>query len=232
MVDILDIKGQRLSTILADHCECEHCHIVDRDRNRSKRGYPCPRCGAKGDGGEVYFHIGLRSSIDLMQELYHTPTRHADGSGLSVASHHLAVVVFFCTMVESLIENLLREIMLAQKVPLNLQERLLADNLHTKQRVSKLFPALVDDKWNDAISAAIRAHKGKRIDFKAALDFFLKAVAARNRFLHPPGNKWAIGLDMPRQCLRLTPTLLVLFVWLHNRYVADDRAASPLPAKA
>lgn len=219
-MDITTIKNQRLSTLLTDYCECESCHIVDRDPNRSKRGSPCPRCGVKGDGGEVYFHMGIRSSIDLMQELYHTPSRSGTGLGHLVASHHLAVIVFFCTMVESLIENLLREIMIAQDLPSAVQERLLSDNLTSKQRVDKLFPTLVDEKWNDAISAAIRAHQGKRTDIKAALDFFLKAVRARNRFLHPPGNKWAIGLDMPRQCLRQTPTLLVLFVWLHNRCVA------------
>ncbi len=81
-----------------------------------------------------------------------------------------------------------------------------------------VFPVLAREKWKNVIDAAARAHP--KMDYQGALDFFLKAVSARNRFLHPPDNKWAIGLDMPRQCLRQTPTLLSLFVWMHNRYVA------------
>lgn len=222
MVDILDIKGQRLSTILADYCECHHCHVVDRDPKRSRRGYPCPRCGAKGDGGQVYFHMGVVSVIDLMQEFYHTPSARPSG-GLSVTSHKLAVVVFFCTLVETLLENLLREIMCIQNIPADVQERLLADNLTSKQRVSKLFPILAAEKWKEAVAAAGRAHP--RADYQGALDFFVTAVGARNKFLHPPSNKWAIREDMPRQCIRLAPVLLSLFVWLHNRYIAGDKVA-------
>ena len=214
-MDISKINIQLLSTLIAHHCECGNCHIVDNDSNRQRVGYPCPNCGVKGNGGQTYFHLGIISMINLMQEFYHTKKP----STISVDSHKLAVVVFFCTLVETLLENLLREAMISQKIPGTVQDRLLWDNMTGKQRTEKLFPALFNHTWKQAISEANRAQP--KMDYKVTLNFFLKAVEARNKFLHPPGNKWAIRLDMPRQCLNHTPVLISLFVWLHNRYIAD-----------
>lgn len=213
------IRDQQLSTVIANHCECDNCHVVDRDINRARMGYLCPKCGAKSEGGNTYFHFCILSMIDLMQEFYHTSSKGA--GGLSVDSHKLAVVVFFCTLVETLLENLLREGMCIQKIPGQVQERLLSDNLTSKQRINKLFPALFDDKWQDAISVASRAYP--KMKYNIALSFFIKVVGARNKFLHPPGNKWAIKYDMPSQCLRQTPVLISLFVWLHNHYIVEKR---------
>lgn len=221
MVDIVNIKTQPLSGIIADYCECEHCRIVDRDRDRELVGHPCQHCGAAGRGGQTYFHLGVLSVINLIQEFYHTPSKNSDG--VSVDSHKLAVVVFFCTLVETLLENLLREIMAAKKIDDRIQERLLVDNMTSRQRVEKLFPALAGEKWKAAVAAAERAHP--KMKYQAALEFFVEAADARNKFLHPPGNQWAIGLKMPSQCLRTMPTLLSLFAWLHNRYIAKVEAA-------
>jgi len=215
MVDITEIKDQHLGALIADHCECSFCGIVDRDPERTRVGYPCPNCKREGDGGETYFHLGIVSTINLIQEFYHTPGKH---DLYSVGSHKLAVVVFFCTLVETLLENILRERMCAQKIHGQVQERLLSDNLTSKQRTNKLFPALFNNTWKEAVAKAARAQP--KMDYPGTLDYFLKVVKARNRFLHPPGSKWAIGLDMPRQCLRRIPSLLGLFVWLHNHYVA------------
>lgn len=204
---ITKVKGQNLSTLIANHCECAHCGIVDRDPNRIRVGYPCPHCKKEGDGGETYFHFGILSAINLMQEFHQT----------SKDSHKLAVVVFFCTLVEALLENLIREQMCAQKISGKVQERLLSDNLRSEQRVNKLFPALFNATWKEAVAKAARAHP--KMDYTGTLDFFLKVVKVRNKVLHPPGSRW-IPLDMPQQCLRRTPALLELFVWLHNYYIA------------
>lgn len=215
-MDITKIKDQRLSTRIAAHCECAHCYIVDLDSNRDRVGYPCPHCGIAGDGGQTYFHLGILSMIDLMQEFYHTLPKMS--SAASVDPHKLATVVFFCSLAEALLENIIRERMCMQKIQVPVQERLLSDNLTSKQRTEKLFPVLFSDTWKEAILKAKRAQP--RMDYVGTLDFFLKAVKARNKFLHPPGNRWAIGLNMPGQCLRATPVLLELFVWLHNHYIA------------
>jgi len=222
-IDISRVKDQPLSTLIANHCQCDACDIVDRDPNRAIIGYKCPRCGVKGTGGQTYFHIGILSTINIIQELYHTTT--IKPSINSVNPHKLATVVFFCTLVEALLENLLREHMCAHKIPSDIQERLLADNLTSKQRVTKLFPTIFSDKWETAISKASQSNPQKK--YKVALELFLKAVSARNRLLHPPGNKWAIGIDLPRQCIFHLPTLLDLFVWLHNNYIAKDKITRP-----
>lgn len=218
MVDILNVKRQRLSAVIADYCECESCHVVDRDLDRMQVGQPCQRCGIReGEGGYTYFHMGILSTIDLMQDLYHTPAKSGN-TGLSVESHHLAVVVFFCTFVETLIENLIREIMDDKRLPVEIQEKLLWDNQNTGQRVEKLFPILAGEKWKTAVAAV--SAKNKRPNFEETLKYCREVQQARNKFLHPPGNKWAISLGMAQKCLRQAPVLLELFVRLHNRYIA------------
>jgi hypothetical protein len=70
-MDILEIRDQKLSTLLSFFMICASCKTVDSDINRMEVGYKCPRCGIPSDGGRDYFPMSVHSLIDLMQEFYH-----------------------------------------------------------------------------------------------------------------------------------------------------------------
>jgi len=228
MVDVLDIRGQPLSTLLADFMICQSCRVVDRDQKRMRVGYPCPRCRVSGNGARGYFSISVHSLIDLMQEFYHikderdyhsdkTPVRQQKGN------HRLAVVIFFCTLGEVLLEHFLEHLMLRTGLPRSIQKRLLDDNIFVKQRVEKLFPALTGVRWKVAVRTLT---KGKQLDYLKATEFYEEVVEKRNLFLHQ-GNKWAISKEMPEKCLRQIWPMLNLFVGLHNSYVAGQLVPRP-----
>jgi hypothetical protein len=63
----------------------------------------------------------------------------------------LAVVIFFTTLREVLLNQLLFDLMLVQKIPDKISGLLFSDNLAHKQRLDKLFPSLTGVKWKSAI---------------------------------------------------------------------------------
>jgi hypothetical protein len=220
-MDVLEIRRQRLSTLLADFMICKSCGIVDRDFERMRIGYKCPRCGIPGDGAMAYFPISVDSLIDLMQEFYHLKQEAAPDSEAPVeqkaSNHQLAVVIFFCALAEVLLQFFLEKRMSKMGLQHEIQERLLDDNLFVKQRVQKLFPALTSAKWNKAVEML---SKRVDLDYIETTKFYQRASSARNEFLHR-GNKWAIPQDMPEQCIRHIWPLVCLFVALHNEYIAQ-----------
>ena len=226
MVDLLEIRNQRLSTLLSDFMICLSCGIVDRDQERMKVGHPCPRCRVPGQGARGYFPISVNSLIDLMQEFYHMK-QEADSDEAPIAkqkgNHQLAVVFFFCTLGEVLLENFLKRFMSQGGLSRLIQERLLNDNIFVKQRVEKLFPALTGVRWKVAVKTL---SKGKQLDYVKTTEFYESVVEKRNLFLHK-GNKWAIPKDMPEKCLRQIWSMLNLFVALHNKYVAGQPVSRP-----
>jgi hypothetical protein len=220
MVDVLEIRGQPLSTLLADFMICQSCHVVDRDQERMRVGYPCPHCGVSGNGARGYFSISVHSLIDLMQEFYHMKEEldsHSDEMPVRQqrGNHRLAVVIFFCTLGEVLLAHFLEQLMSHTGLSRSIQERLLNDNIFVKQRVEKLFPALTGVRWKVAVKTLT---KGKQLDYLKATEFYEEVVEKRNLFLHK-GNKWAIPKDMPENCVRQIWPLVNLFVGLHNKYV-------------
>jgi hypothetical protein len=221
MADVLEIRSQRLSTLLADFMICESCGIVDRDHERMRVGYKCPRCGIPGDGASGYFPISVLSLIDLMQELYH-PKQEAAANSAPIeqneGNHRLAVVIFFCALAEVLLQHFLEKRMSKMGLPHEIQDRLLGDNQFVQQRVQKLFPTLTGVKWKKAV-----AMLSERVDlnYSETVEFYQQASSARNKFLHR-GNKWAIPRDMPEQCIRHIWPLVCLFVALHNEYIAQS----------
>ncbi len=221
-MDVLEIRSQRLSTLLADFMICGSCGIVDRDHERIRVGYECPRCGIPGDGASGYFPLSALSLIDLMQEFYHLKQGGAAANSVPVerneGNHRLAVVIFFCALVEVLLQHFLEERMSKMGLPHEIQGRLLDDNLSVKQRVQRLFPTLTGVKWEKAVATL-----SERVDLdysEAAKFYYQQASRARNKFLHG-GNKWAIPQDMPEQCISHIWPLVCLFVALHNEYVAQ-----------
>jgi len=148
---ISEVTRQSLSTLVADFQVCQFCGIVDRDHGRAKVGYPCPNCGERSKGGLEHFGLPIHALINLMQESFHQKPTQSSRLPISGNAHKLAVVIYFCTLGEVLLEHFLRELMDALRLPASVQNRILVDNLFSKERVERVFPSLVGEKWNAVI---------------------------------------------------------------------------------
>ena len=218
---ISDITKQSLSTLVADFHVCQFCGVVDRDHERVKVGYSCPNCSEKSKGGLLHFSLPTPALINLMQESFHQRPTQSNRLPTGANAHKLAVVIYFCTLGEVLLEHFLRELMDALQLPTSVRNRILNDNLSSKERVEKVFPSLVGKKWNAVIK---ELGKTSKLDYEKTVKFYLKVVQARNLFLHR-GNKWTIPEGMPEECMEETWPLINLYVELHNRFVPALYAA-------
>ena len=220
-MDILEIRNQKLSTLLSFFMICTSCKVVDSDINRIEVGYKCPRCGIAGGGGRNYFPTSVHSLIDLMQEFYHLKQVSDIDSEVpniqNESNHQLAVVILFCTLGEVLLQHFLETLMSSMGLSQQIQERLLSDNMFVQQRTQKIFTTLTGAKWNETVGKL----SGKvELNYIETIDFYKHAVEKRNYFLHR-GSKWAIPKDMPENCLRQIWPIVNLFVSLHNEFIAQ-----------
>lgn len=222
MINITEIKDQSLGLILADFYICLDCHMVDRDSNRIMVGHPCSNCGRPGPSGKSYFSLSVHSLIDLMQEFFHKDEIEQSQSTDALYNRisdkknaKIAVVIFFSTLREVLLENLLYDLMIAQHLPNSVCKRLFADSPMHKQRMDKLFPTLVGLTWKKAVNTV---NSMCELDYVELDRFVERVVDARNKFLHK-GNKYVITKNMAEECIRHIWPLLNLHVFLHNEYV-------------
>ena len=115
-MNVPEIK-QSLSTLTSNYLICENCKIVDKNFERIKKGSPCLICDSNSSGGVLYFKISIHILIDLIQEAYHSANLITGVEKLykGESSHDISVIIFFCTLRESLLDNLIRELLNAQK---------------------------------------------------------------------------------------------------------------------
>lgn len=223
-MDITEVRDQELSTLLSDFMICTSCEFVDRDHKRQRVGYQCPRCRVVGTGAELYFPVSVSTLIDLMQEFYHLKQeKDVDSARISKiqneSNHRLAVVIFFCALVEVLLQHFLERRMSRMGLSHEVQEKLLKDNISAKRRFQELFLTLIGAKWKKIVKMLT---KQAELNYIEAIDLYELAAKKRNLFLHE-GNKWAIPEDMPEKCLRHISPVLNLFVALHNEYIAKQK---------
>ena len=134
---------------------------------------------------------------------------------VSVNVPHIAAVLFFCTLRELLLNWLIEHICWAQKVPIPIRERLLADNNSHTRRQNAVLPSLTGKKWKVLIAQETKA---SGVDYGALNNILEQAITARNKFMHE-GKHWGIDRALAQACADAIPTLLEFYVALHNRYV-------------
>jgi hypothetical protein len=216
---ITDIKTQPLGLVLDSFYICQSCHVADTDHERGEVDHPCSTCGKPSPSGRSFFNLSVYSMINLIQAAYHSENVISHGGGLrdrdTSDDTKLAVVIFFVTLREVLMTSFLRNLMIARDIPEEICEKLFEDNPTHAQRMNKLFHNLTGEKWKKAIDIL---GEGSGIDYVNLDKFIEDTVNARNTFLHR-GIKWAVGRDMVRDCLERTPSLLRLYVALHNKFV-------------
>jgi len=151
--NILKIKDRLLGDVLDNFFICENCHIVDTDSRRTESGFKCPSCAEIDDRGMSYFSSQVTSLINLIQEFYHTHQEVLTDEGEShvpfwAGNIKLPVVIFFTTLRELLLNNLIDELLKAKNIDGDICERLLSDSPTHKQRLDKLFRTLTGETWN------------------------------------------------------------------------------------
>jgi len=216
-MDITELKTQSLATSLGPYLVCRSCRVVDRDAKRMQRGHSCQTCGNISDSGLMYFHVNILVLIDLVQESFHSsrPSELDSPAYEGVSASDVSVTLFYCTLREALLENLIGELFRAQNIPNPVRERLLGDNRLYSQKQNKLLSSLIEKKWGKAIEEISRA---SGIDYSSLDEYTISVVEARNSFVHE-GSKWDITHQMAEECLRNVPRLLEQYVMLHNHYV-------------
>lgn len=129
-MDITEIKGQPLSSLVSDLLVCQECRIVDRDHERMRRGYTCPTCGYVSESGMLYFSVNIHILVDLIQESYHSANAEPKVEKLyqSKGAHDISVIIFLCTLRETLLDKLINELLMAQNISEGISEKLLTDN--------------------------------------------------------------------------------------------------------
>ncbi len=98
------------TTIAIPFFVCKTCGVVDNNLDRMRVGAACTECGVRADCGRMFYSLSVKTLVKLMDEMHDLkPENHFDGPGPGVA-----VVLFYCTLVETLMENLLINMMRAQ----------------------------------------------------------------------------------------------------------------------
>jgi hypothetical protein len=200
---------------------CQKCRVVDSDHGRLEEGYRCAACGDPSNAGWSYFSTQVFSLITLMQGFYHTRQDIPDEFGEKqdqwwAGRIKLPVIIFFTTLRELLLNNLIDELFTARKIESDICERLLKDSPTHKQRLDKLFQTLTGEKWEAALKAIDLKENTKLVNLDK---FIMQVVTARNDFLHA-GNTWAVKDQLADECIRNLYSMLDLHAHLHNWFVA------------
>lgn len=169
----------------------------------------------------MYFGPEVYSLLDLLEDFYFEPSilnkSKTPRPVNETRKQDLAILIFFCSLVEVLLYHFLVVCMNKKQIPVEIQERMLNDNVTDKQRVEKLFPVLTGDKWKNAIRNITNRSK---INYTETVEFYTKTAASlRNNLLHQ-GDKWAIPRTIAEDCIKHAQKFIYLFVELNNRYIA------------
>jgi hypothetical protein len=213
------IKFGKVQTIAMSYQICRDCHVVDTFSDRIRVGSLCPTCSVPSKGGRMFFDGAVLTIVDLMQEAYcaipKPPEKNLFSYSPSERAHAAAVVVFFCTLKELLLERFLNMIMEAQSLPDRVQDRLNSDNRSHSQRLLKLFPSLVGDSWPNVLQSLQSTSTEKLNELDA---FLAKISEVRNTFIHE-GLDYRIDSAQALKCLQNILPMLALFVLMHNKFV-------------
>jgi hypothetical protein len=217
-ISILEIDCQKLSSVIVSYATCRVCGYATSDLNITLVGQPCSHCGSPSQGGMLLFKLGVYIMVDLMQEYYHlhpTESRISKALGENQENHLLAIIVFYCSLGEILLENFLTDYMNKISIPDKVQDELLKD-ISMDKRLG-LFRALTGKKFSQAVE---ELDKDSNNDYQRVIKSYLDVREKRNKFLHV-GNMFIIGKEMVEQCLIDSPILINLFVKLHNVFLVE-----------
>jgi len=185
--------------------ECPLCGLLTADPAFGDRGMRCPACGAPPDGRRLFPAERIRR-LDARVRRY-----QKDGE-------NEIVVILGETFLETLLEDVLSRILAAHGADVAVQQVVLDATRSVGQRLSRLFPALTGEQFEDAAAEA-----GCR-DFPHR---WRTLREVRNSFIHdapftstPP----EVSRAHADEAMVLLDEAYHLFVLINNRFVAEERA--------
>lgn len=223
--DILE-SDQSLGSYLMDFQICEHCRYVSGLHGASP--YTCDFCGQVNAVPRLAYTVHASNLLELIQDHYQLRAVIQRGDGTVIPKkeaprHKAAIIIFFCTFVEVLLEKFLVALMNKQDIPKDIQKRLLEDNRYMQAKLEKLFPSLTcGESFKCALRAITKENKanGGTIDYTATAKFCKDIQTKyRNKIVH----SGAIIQEIDRladECTANLWAVICMFMTLHNRYVA------------
>jgi hypothetical protein len=182
-------------------------------------GLPCSICKTPSEGGYSFFDASIVAIASLLQEAFlslGSPTKNnLSFPGEGERAHAASVLIFFCIIKELLLERFLYNRMEAMELPSGVIKQLSNDNDTHSLRLKKLFPALIDCDWTEALKVIDPEDKKAYPDLNNRLK---EITGHRNNFIHE-GKDWVMDKSVAEQCLVDLFPLLELFVELNNKYV-------------
>jgi hypothetical protein len=185
--------------------ECPVCGFLTVDPRFGDGTIDCPSCGSSPDGRRLFPAERIRR-LDARVRRYHDEGENE------------IVVILGETFLETLLEDVLSRILGAHGADVAVREVVLDTTRSVGQRLSRLFPALTGEQFEDAAAEA-----GCR-DFPHR---WRKLREVRNSFIHdapftstPP----EVGRAHADEAMVLLDEAYHLFVLINNRFVAEERA--------
>jgi hypothetical protein len=231
-----EVRESPHSAAIGYFYRCRHCLFIDRDTRRFGVGFPCPNCGVPGRGARLAYPMSILDLLDMMQAAYVLPSGlQFEGQSLDPngedgvrpyewgeAHGVVAVVLYFCTLREVLMTNLLDALCDAHQIPDQIADKLMKDHRLYMQKQGDLLPVLVGVKWKAMLRAlGDSGHAGLE-----ELDALVESAAkARNEFIHEGRQGASLSRAMATQCVDAGPALLRLYTALNNAYVCPLVAA-------
>jgi len=214
-MDITEIK-QSLAPLICGYFECKVCGAVDNGRDTLKVGNQCTTCGGT-EIRRMHFNTNIHILVDMIQETFHTlrVDENAKKQYQGVQANDVSVVLFFCTLRETLLNSLITRLIITHKLTDGITSQLLSDNKFHVQKQNKLFLSLTGTKWREALKKITKPESYNYTDLDA---FIASVVRCRNSFVHE-GRKCSIDARFSEECLRALPRLTRMYVALHNEFV-------------
>ena len=184
--------------------ECPACGYLSADPRFGAGEVDCPVCGAPPDARRTFPPERLRRLDGRIR----TYEREGDSE---------IVVILAATFLETLLEDILDRIMETRGADATIRQAVLDGQRAVGQRISRLFPMLTGEQFEDAANEA-----GLR-DFPHR---WRELRATRNSFIHDApyeGAQETIDAQMARQAMTLLDQAYKLFVLINNRFVADPK---------
>lgn len=183
------------------YCECPACGYLSSDPCFPEGAKSCPSCGTVGDSRRLFPSERIRR-IDQRIRRY-----HEDGE-------QEIVVILAATFLESLFEDLLVRIMQAEGASVRLSAAVLDAERSVGQRITKLFPILTGEQFDNAAAAAGHADFPHR---------WRLLRTERNAFIHDAtfeDVKESFAEKNGRDALGLLDEAYAVFIHMNNRFVA------------
>ncbi len=190
--------------------KCEKCNYIHMGHDMLTPGYKCENCNTPSRGGTAFFNYNINILIDLMQDLYNAEQINDD---FSLEKKQISVIIFYTTIGEMLMDQLLSNLINKNCKNKNLQNKLINDSQSFNKKL-ELFKLLTVEKFDDSV-------KSFNNNFLQIIEFYREVRDARNEFLHN-GKSYLIEDEMPKQCLDNVMGLVILFVELNNKYNLID----------